>query len=371
MSMIAQATPAVLEAAAMITAGIAAKRLITLYDEKTLTAADKMRGMGIQEFCERACGKQLPRFRSDAAGWLEAAFSTLTLPGILSNVANKMLLEGYNYIEDAWRQVCKIASVNDFKQHTRYRMTGNLKFETLGPDGEIKHGSLGEQTFSQKADTHGIMFALTRQMIINDDMGAFTDLPRHIGMGAAEAIAEAVWALLLSNPGTFFGTGNKNYLAGADTVLSVDGITAAELLFLDQTKPNGKPLGLAPSILLVPNALKVQAQLLMSSLKLNETTTANKGKPQDNPHAGKYSVVSSSYLGNASFTGSSIKAWYLFADPNRLPAIEVAFLNGIDRPTVEKTDADFNTLGIQFRGYIDFGVKEQDPRGAVKVKGEA
>jgi hypothetical protein len=39
--------------------------------------------------------------------------------------------------------------------------------------------------------------------------------------------------------------------------------------------------------------------------------------------------------------------------------------------TVEKTDADFNTSVIQFRGYIDFGVREQDYRGAVKIKGEA
>ena len=88
------------------------KRLEVIYDDKTLTAADKLRGMGIQEFCERACGRTLPRFRSDASGWLEAAFSTISLPGILSNVANKMLLEGYNYIEDAWRQVCKIAIVS-------------------------------------------------------------------------------------------------------------------------------------------------------------------------------------------------------------------------------------------------------------------
>ena len=76
-------------------------------------------------------------------------------------------------------------------------------------------------------------------------------------------------------------------------------------------------------------------------------------------------------ISNASFPGASSKAWYLMADPNRLPAIEVAFLNGVDRPTVEKTDADFNTLGIQFRGYIDFGVREQDWRGALKAKGEA
>ena len=121
---------------------------------------------------------------------------------------------------------------------------------------------------------------------------------------------------------------------------------------------------------------KFPAELLMKSVQLNETTyvdtSAKKSAPQPatNPHVGKYKVVSSVYLGNTSFDGASSKAWYLQADPNRLPAIEVAFLNGVDRPTVEKTDADFNTLGVQFRGYIDFGVREQDYRGALKMKGE-
>jgi hypothetical protein len=122
---------------------------------------------------------------------------------------------------------------------------------------------------------------------------------------------------------------------------------------------------------LVPTALKVAAQLLMTPLLLNETTTANKGKPANNPHVGKFEVVSSAYLSNPSFTGASSKAWYLLADPNRLPVLEVAFLNGVDRPTVEKTEADFNTLGIQFRGYIDFGVREQDYRAALLMKGQA
>ncbi len=363
-------TPHIFEAVALMAAGIGNTRLEAIYDGPTLDAADKLRGIGIQEFCEQVVGMQLPRFRRDASGWLEAAFSTTSLPGILSNIANKMLLEGYNYIEDAWRQICKIASVNDFKEHSRYRMTGAFKFEQVGPDGELKHGKLDEMKYGQKADTHGIMFALTRQMIINDDMGAFTDIPRQIGMGAAEAIADAVWGLLLSNPNSFFSAGNKNYLDGADTALSVDSLTAAEILFSGQTKPNGRPLGIGASILLVPTALKVAAQLLMSSVLLNETTTANKGKPANNPHVGKFGVISSAYLANASFAGASSKAWYLFADPNRLPALEVAFLNGVDRPTVEKTDADFNTLGIQFRGYIDFGVREQDFRGAIKLKGE-
>jgi len=361
-------SPQVFEAVALMASGLPNSRIEAVYAEPILEAADKLRGVGIQEFCELACGAQVPRFRRDASGWLQAAFSTASLPGILSNIANKMLLEGYNYIEDAWRRVAKIASVNDFKEHTRYRMTGSFQFQQVGPDGELKHGQLDEQTFGQKADTHGIMFALTRQMIINDDMGAFTDIPRQIGMGAAEAIADAVWGLWLANPvqsdgKAFFDADHANYAEGADTALSVDGLTNAEVTFGKQTKPNGKPLGMPAGILLVPTALKVPAEMLMKSVQLNETTTANKPKPVSNPHVGKFDVVSSVYLSNASFTGASSKAWYLLADPNRLPAIEVAFLNGVDRPTVEKTDADFNTLGIQFRGYIDFGVREQDQSG--------
>src|SRR5690606_14201196 len=105
-------------------------------------------------------------------------------------------------------------------------------------------------------------------------------------------------------------------------------LTAAEVLFGEQTKPNGRPLGIPASILLVPTALKVPASLLMNSMQVNETTTTNKPKPTDNPHVGKFEVVSSTYLSNTSFPGASSKAWYLLADPNRLPAIEVAFLNG-------------------------------------------
>ncbi len=368
--------PQVFEAVALMASGLPSNRVQTLYAEPVLEAADKLRGIGVQEFCEMACGQQLPRFRRDATGWLQAAFSSASLPGVLSNIANKMLLEGYNYVEDAWRRIAKIASVNDFKEHTRYRMTGSFKFQQVGPDGEIKHGQLDEQQFGQKADTHGIMFALTRQMIINDDLGAFTDIPRQIGMGAAESIAEAVWSLWLRNPTqtdgkAFFHADHNNYSEGADTALSIDGLTAAEVLFAQQVKPNGKPLGIMPSLLLVPPGLKVAAEMLMKSLQLNETTTTNKAKPATNPHAGKFDVVSSVYLSNTSFANASNKAWYLLSDPNRLSAIEVAFLNGVDRPTVEKTDADFSTLGVQFRGFIDFGVREQDHRGAVKFKGES
>jgi hypothetical protein len=305
---------------------------------------------------------------------LEAAFSSASLPGILSNVANKVLLEGFLQMDDTWKKIVKIASVNNFQQHLRYRMNGAFKFEKVGKDGELKHGEVSEQQFSQQVGTYGAMFALTRQMIIDDDLGAFTDIPRAIGIGGADAISDAVWSCLLSNPNqkdgkAFFSADHKNIVTGSDTDLDIKGLTNAELEFSKQERSKGRPLGIPAKILLVPASLKVAAEMLMKSLTVNETTTVNNPKPIVNPHAGKYEVVSTPYLSSAAFTGHSATAWYLFADPLRLAAIEVAFLGGQDRPTVERADADFNTLGVQFRGYIDFGVKEQDWRGALKVSG--
>jgi hypothetical protein len=51
--------------------------------------------------------------------------------------------------------------------------------------------------------------------------------------------------------------------------------------------------------------------------------------------------------------------------------IEVVFLNGQQTPTIEDADADFNTLGVQMRGYFDFGVNKQEYRAAIKSKGAA
>ena len=49
----------------------------------------------------------------------------------------------------------------------------------------------------------------------------------------------------------------------------------------------------------------------------------------------------------------------------------LALLNGQESPTIETAEADFNVLGIRMRGYHDFGVALQDPKGGVKMKGES
>ena len=301
---------------------------------------------------------------------VKAGLSFVDVGGILSNVSNKFLLEGFYSVERTWRNICAVRNVSDFKTVTSYRLIGKDQYEKVGPGGELKHGTLGEETYTNKADTHGIMLTIDRRDIINDDLGAITLVPRKLGRGSGLQICEVFWVIFMNNS-AFFTTGNKNYAAGTpDTVCGIDGLTKAETMFMEQVDADGKPIGIMPAIVLVPPALSAMATQLQKSLEIRDTT-ANTKYPIANPHVGKFRAEVSRYLSNAKFTGNSSKAWYLLADPNDLPVIEVAFLNGQESPIIETAEADFNVLGVRMRGYHDFGVALQDQRGGCKLKGEA
>ena len=92
-------------------------------------------------------------------------------------------------------------------------------------------------------------------------------------------------------------------------------------------------------------------------------------RPNQNPNAGKVEPVISAQLSNEKNTGYSSTAYYLFADPNVIPAVQVAYLNGVKVPKIEQGDLDFDRLGIGFRAYFDYGVALVDYRGALKVTG--
>jgi len=228
--------------------------------------------------------------------------------------------------------------------------------------------NVGDESYTNKADTYGLL-SVDRRDIINDDLGAITTVPRKLGRGSGLKINDVFWTVFLDNGG-FFKTANKNYLVGADTALSIDGLTKAEVKFLEQTDADGKPIGIMPAVVLVPTALSAMGTQLYKSLEIRDTTASTK-YPIANPHQGKFRVEVSRYLSNSRYAGNSDKAWYLLADPADLPVIEVAFLNGQESPTIETAEADFNVLGIRMRGYHDFGVALQDPKGGVKMRGEA
>ncbi len=371
----------ILEAAACLSAGLDENGLVAQFGERTLEAAHPLRHIGLKELvaeCARLEGMDIPRVFGDGTATIRAGFSTLSLPGILENVMNKTMLTAYQSTPIAAFDLASVSSVSDFKEVTRYRLLGTGGFEQVAPDGELKHGTLGEQKYTNRADTYGQILMLTRRDIINDDLNAFLDIPRQMGRSGAESIDDLFFSLLLSNPGSFFSTGNGNYLSGAATAFGSDSLTQAKTLFRKQKAGPGtkakdqKPVNIRPAMLVVPVEIETDAELLMgaSQLMIDGSSSATK-IPVDNPHRNKYKVVSVPHLSDSYYTGASSKAWYLFADPKLVPAFELVFLNGRRTPIIERVEAPPNMLGMGFRGYIDVGVKEQDPRGATKVKGEA
>jgi hypothetical protein len=114
------------------------------------------------------------------------------------------------------------------------------------------------------------------------------------------------------------------------------------------------------------------AELMMGLAQLMIDGSGTKTKiPVDNPHRNKYRVISAPHLSDSYYAGASAKAWYLFANPNVLPAFEIVFLNGRRTPVIERIEAQPNMLGMGFTSYLDVGIEKQDPRAAVLVKGEA
>jgi phage major head subunit gpT-like protein len=352
------------------------------FDQQTLNAAsDRFRhGLGLQELLLMSAHENGYTGQSarDLEGVLKAAFgtnikasgfSTLSLPGILSNVANKFLAAGFNAVESGWREISGIRPVNDFKSITSYALTGGMIYEKVGPDGELKHATVGELSYTNRAETYGRMFSITRQNLINDDIGALSQIPRKLGRGAALALNLVFWTEFLNNS-AFFAAGNNNVSTGGGSALASAGLKAALSIFRKQTDPDGLPLAITPRILLVPPELEITADELMTSTTVNTGGAATGAQiPNRNVWASKFRVVQSSYLSNSAITGFSATAYYLLADPADMPVIEVAFLNGKETPTVESADADFNVLGIQFRGFLDFGVSKQEFRAGVRSAG--
>ena len=368
-----------IEAAIMQAGGMEEKDILKATSEKVLTEADKQYkgNIGLQQIIVNAARANgytgtaysfgqdpMAIFAAAFNGSVRAGFSTLSLPGILSNAGNKFFKEGFMAVENNSAEVSSKRSVNDFKEHSTYTLNGDMEYLKLAPGGEIEHGTVGETTYGNKADTYARMFAITRTDIINDDLGALTTVPRRLGRGAATAFNKIFWTEFLNHV-AFFSVGNANLTSGL--AFGTAELTAMLQAFREQIDPDGNPMGVGPKKIIVPPALEVLATSIFNDDKVVGDTDRTDG----NAHKAKFKPVVSSYIGSVAALSaqSSDIATYMIADPLDVSIIERAFLRGKETPTVESAQADFNTLGVQFRGFHDFGVRLQEYRGGVKSAG--
>ncbi len=303
-----------------------------------------------------------------------SGFSTagISVSNMLSNLATKEILEGYQESASEWQEIASKKSVKDFKEVTSYRMLDNMAYEEVGPTGELKHGTISQESYTRRAKTYGKMYSITREDLINDDMGAFNDMRARVGAGAAMKLNDVFWTKFLDNA-AFFTAGRGNYITGGTTNLGADGVglglgVKAFRTMTTSTADGSKRIGGGPVLMLVPPELETIARGLYVSENLVGGGSTVTGR---NIYQNLYRPVVVPWLSDSSFSGYSATAWYLVRDKNIWPTMVVSFLNGQESPTVESADANFNQLGIELRGYHDFGVDFAEYVGGLKSKGAA
>ena len=181
--------------------GISADDLEKSYDGRTIEAGMREMDMPLKQLlieCMKLDG--IPYGRGFDNETIRAAFSSVSLPGILSNVANKKLLKSFEAQPIIATKLCSTGDLNDFKENDRFRLTDVGDLLPVGADGEIKDGGVTEEAAKNQLETYGKRFVLTRKMIINDDLGAFMKVPMAMGNRAARLIDQLFFSRLLKNP---------------------------------------------------------------------------------------------------------------------------------------------------------------------------
>lgn len=334
------------------------------------STANPFRGHSLLDLA-RACLVRAG-IRADGMSKMEivaAAFtqSTSDFPILLENTMHKTLQQAYALQPDTWSRFCRTGSVSDFRAHPRYRVGSLGNLDTINELGEYQNKAIpdGEKS-TITATTKGNIINVSRQMIVNDDLGAFTNLAAMLGRAAKRTVEADVYAQLALNSGmgptmsdskALFHTDHDNITA--DGAMSVTIIDGGRSLMASQMDISGNDyLDLRPAVLLCPVASGGNARVINAAEY--DPDTANKLQRPNMVRGLFRDVVDTPRLSGTRF--------YMFADPNEAPVFEVAFLDGVQEPYLELQDG-FDVDGGRYKVRLDYGVGAIDFRGATTSKG--
>ena len=198
-----------------------------------------------------------------------ALHTTSDFPHILAAVTNKTLRNAYEAAPRTFQPIARRATAADFKEMHRVQLGEAPQLERVNESGEFKRGTIGEGKERYRVETWGKIIGITRQVIINDDLDAFTRVPSLFGTAAATLESDVVWGIVTSNPNmadgvALFHANHKN-LTGTGTALDVANLGKARAAMAKQTGLDGKTvLNVRPAFLVVPSSLEVPAEQMIA-----------------------------------------------------------------------------------------------------------
>lgn len=290
--------------------------------------------------------------------------STSDFPNLLEDIMHKTLLAAYRRREFTWRRFCKVGNLSDFRPHGRYRVGsfGNLDAKT--ENNEFKHKTISDALKeSIQLATKGNLISISREMIINDDMGALVELTQQMAHAAGRTVESAVYTYLASNPtmsdGKALFHADHGNLAASGAAVTAALITAGKNAMASQQDYTGNDyLDIIPSVF-VGGIGNADEATRINEMRYDDE--ANKRQEKPNTNRGLFSDV----------VGSPRVAapWYMFADPMDAPVLEVGFLDGNEDPYLEVKD-NFTQDGATYKVRLDYAVGAVGWEGAYKNPGE-
>lgn len=316
-------------------------------------------GLSLPELARRALDANGSSSRgiSAAEAVTRALHTTSDFAQVISGVGQTVLAGAYQSVPSALRAVARRTTAKDFKPKTTARLSGFADLEAINEHGEYKRGTFSESAESYKISTWGKVFGMTRQMIVNDELGAFADVTRELGQSAARLENTILAQLVNSNPNmadgkSVFHVDHKNRAASGGA-LSETTLSAARLAMGKQVGLAGELIDVVPQFLVVSLELQTTAEKLLAQIQ-----PATSGDV--NPFAGKLQLVIDRRLDAA--------PWYLAANPQVTPSLEYAYLEGSEGPHFE-THVGFDVDGVETKVRVDFGAGWTDHRGWYKNPG--
>lgn len=298
-----------------------------------------------------------------------AAFTqgTSDFPVILENTMHKTLQQAYALANLTWNRFCATGSVSDFRAHNRYRVGSFGNLDAVNELGEFTNKTIPDgEKGSITASTKGNIINLSRQAIINDDLGAFVGLAGMLGRAAARTVEDDVYALLATGGGVgptmsdgfaLFSTQHNNITTSA--AITMAALDLDRVALASQKDVSGNDfLDLRPAVLLVPLSLGGTARSINEAQY--DPDTANKLQ--------KPNIVNGLFRDIVDTPRMTGTRRYIFADPQEAPVLEVAFLDGQSEPYMEMQDG-FDVDGARWKVRLDYGVAAVDYRGAVTNAG--
>lgn len=326
--------------------------------------ARQFRGMGIEAvsrfFLEqngvRTLGMRKEEIFVSACRF--GAHGTSDFGTALKNAANKSMVEGYTAAEQTFWGFTKRATLKDFKPASLAGLAALSPFLLVAENGEFKRLTAADFGDTMQLSTYGGIFALTRQAIINDDLGIFADVPGEMGRLGAEHESDTIYAILTGNPVMYDGTAlfhsTHGNLAASGSAITVDSLGAGRAAMATQTAEGGRKIsGNFPKYLIVGPAQQTAAEQLVAAI-----VAVDVGKV--NPFAGRLEVIVDPRI-----TGNQ---WFLSADM-RLSGIVAGYLEGQEEVFLD-TREGFDVDGTEWKGRLDYVGKAINWRGLYKNPGQ-